>query len=375
MKRKNLYYLLALLVPALLLIQMKARQHQSTGQPLIVTINAIAGLQFDKVRFWVKPGTQVKIILKNADDMSHNLVFTKPGKRLDVVNAALKLEEKGPGMNYIPDSPDVLWAIPVLSPGQEQSITFTAPEAAGVYPFVCTFPGHGFAMYGAMYVSDKEQLPPVESDPNIPPSGQKNAGHDPKAHAQEAIMHHPYTPEPPYMYRAYMADSGPASIAVHLPGNLSYCWDADACVLRYAWEGGFIDNAGLWKGKPNAVAKVLGTVFYRNKTGANIRVGSPDALSTPEFKGYRMKDRYPEFHYSIDGLDVFELITVDQQSRGLIRTFRIPETQKNVWFNAAADIGVSYKTSTGSMTNNSIMLTPSQARQFSITMTKTGKRE
>jgi hypothetical protein len=34
----------------------------------------MAGLQYDQVRFSVKPGAKVKITLTNADEMSHNMV-------------------------------------------------------------------------------------------------------------------------------------------------------------------------------------------------------------------------------------------------------------------------------------------------------------
>ena len=264
MKRRHFSLFLVLIVPGFLLMQMNARQLQTSSQSVVITLTAVPGLQFDLARFAVKPGMQVKLILKNADDMSHNLLITKPGKRLDVVNTAMKLEEKGPEMNYIPASSDVLWSIPVLAPGQQQSITFTAPKEPGVYPYVCTFPGHGFSMFGAMYVTNDLDLPSLETDPNIPPSRQKKSTGD--THASHVPANHPYKEEPPYLYRAYMEDSSPASIAVRLTDDLSYCWDAEACSMRYAWEGGFVDNTGLWKGKPNSVAKVSGTIFYRNNT-------------------------------------------------------------------------------------------------------------
>ncbi len=41
-----------------------------------LTIRAVSGLQYDVVRFAVKPGTRVKIILRNADDMALYLVRT-----------------------------------------------------------------------------------------------------------------------------------------------------------------------------------------------------------------------------------------------------------------------------------------------------------
>jgi hypothetical protein len=67
-------------------------------------------------------------VFANTDDMSHNLVITKPGAREQVVTEALKLGKKGPQMNYIPKSRLVLWSIPVLSPDQVKSIIFTAPK-------------------------------------------------------------------------------------------------------------------------------------------------------------------------------------------------------------------------------------------------------
>ena len=128
------------------------------------------GLQYDVVRFKVKPGSKVKITLNNISDMSHNLLITKPGTRENVVNTALKLAEKGPQMDYIPEIDEVLWSIPVISPGQTKSVSFTAPAQSGVYPYVCTYPGHGFVMYGAMYVTPDETLPDIRNDLNIPES-------------------------------------------------------------------------------------------------------------------------------------------------------------------------------------------------------------
>ena len=366
MNRRHFPLFILMVVPGFLLLQMNARHNDAKENP-VITLTAIPGLQYDLVRFTVKPGTQVKIILKNADDMSHNLLFTRPGKRLDVVNAAMKLEEKGPEMNYIPDSPDVLWSMPVLAPGQEQSITFRAPMENGVYPYVCTFPGHGFSMFGAMYVTTDGNLPVLEEDKNIPPSRQKKAPHG--SHQSHPVADHPYKQEPPYLYRAYMEESSPASIAVHLPHRLSYCWDTDACTLRYAWEGDFVDNTGLWKGKPNSVAKVGGKIFYRNNTLRNIRIGNREA-SELKFKGYQLIDRYPEFHYTIDGLDVYELIKPDDNGAALIRTFRIPSASENVWFYINQGDGVSYESSAGKVNNKSVVLTAEQARDFSIVMTK-----
>ena len=41
-----------------------------------------------------------------------------------------------------------------MLPRETQRLSFNAPTAAGVYPFVCTYPGHWRRMYGALYVVD-----------------------------------------------------------------------------------------------------------------------------------------------------------------------------------------------------------------------------
>ncbi len=84
----------------------------------IVKINVLVGLQFDQVRFHVKPGEKVKLIFSNSDDMSHNFLITKPGSRLEIVNEALQLGEMGPSMDYIPKSASILWSIPLVNPNQ-----------------------------------------------------------------------------------------------------------------------------------------------------------------------------------------------------------------------------------------------------------------
>jgi len=359
-----------LLLNASLLIQMRQRPSVNT-EPATIVLTAIPGLQFDLPRFVVRPGARVKVILKNADDMSHNLVFTKPGARKDVVEEALKLEEKGPSMNYIPVSPDVLWTIPVISPGEEGSMTFTAPQEPGIYPYVCTFPGHGYYMYGAMYVKRDDNLPAIDKDENIPQF--RKQGKDAHAGHGKQDADHPYELKPPYLYRAYMEDSGPASIAVRLPNALSYCWDSDVCALRYAWEGEFVDNTALWKGKPNAVARVLGTIFFRGKVEQPLALHNAGSTHATEFKGYRLIERYPEFHYTINGVDVYELIRSKDDGSGLIRTFRIPDASDKIIFSVPTAEGVAYECSVGTFIGNTIEISPDEAKNFRIVMTKTSK--
>src|SRR5258708_25165257 len=370
-----------LLLTFLPTIAVQARGLQPVDSVTTVLLSAIPGLQYDVVRFKVKPGARVKVILKNKDDMRHNLVFTKPAARLLVVNAALKLEEKGPMMNYIPRSSDVLWTISVLSPGQEKSLAFTAPKSQGAYPYVCTFLGHGFVMYGVMYVTTDEHLPGIENDLNIPPTRREGKTAEATAKNDDHILHsvktkspHPYEPTAPYLYRVYMEDAGPAAIAVNLPHDLSYCWDAGTCQLRYAWQGGFVDNTAVWKGQhKNAVAKIVGTIFFREMTTHPLRIGSPEKIPVATYKGYQLINRYPEFHYTLDGTDVYELIQSKADGKGLVRTFRIPGMTKPVWLYVHPQDGIEYEAPLGKWEKNKLMLSSGQSREFTIVMTKSVK--
>lgn len=368
------------LILLLLVLPVKYAVCQVTSAPVTtIDLKVLPGLQFDVVRFTVKPGAAVKLNFTNTDDMSHNLLITKPGARLNVVNAALQLEEKGPAMNYVPKSTDVLWSIPVVSPEQTRSLVFKAPVKAGAYPYVCTFPGHGFIMYGVMYVNAEGKMPDIKTDPNIPASRQED--HAAAAVADQHDMHkmqqpqkklasHPYTPVPPYLYRIFMDDAGPAAIAVSLPLDLSYCWDAGACRLRYAWKGGFVDNTAIWKGHADAVAKVTGTIFYRDISTYPLHIGKSDDIPVVDYKGYRLLNKYPEFHYTLNGIDVYELILPKEDGKGLIRKFRIPDAGKTVWFTCgSSNESETCEVSSGVWDKGKLKLSPQQAREFSVTIT------
>jgi len=365
-----------LLITLLVAVSISVLAFDQTDPLTTVEIGVLPGLQFSVVRFTVKPGEQVKLVLNNTDDMSHNLLITLPGTRQKVVEMANKLGESGPAAGYVPNTSDVLWAIPVTAPEKANELVFKAPQKEGVYPYVCTYPGHGTIMFGAMYVSKSGKMPELAKDLNIPESrrGDKvdgDTGHPGHAHEKPALLH-PYTPVPPYHYRVFIDGASPAAIAVALPNDVSYCWDAGTAYLRFAWAGGFLDNSDLWKGKGNAEAKVIGEVFFRSKRGFPIKIGN-DKPSEIVYKGYQLKKRYLEFHYQVDGTDVYELIREVTDGTGLERIFRIPEVTDPVTFCTAPDEGITYAASAGVWKGGQLQLTADQARSFTITMKKIGK--
>jgi azurin len=319
-----------------------------------ITIKALTGLKYDVTTFNVKPGADVTITLNNVSDMAHNLLVTKPGAREDVVKAALQLGGKGPEMNFTPQTDDVLWSIPIISPGQTASIKFKAPRAKGVYPYVCTYPGHGFVMFGEMHVTDADNIPAAT----------------PTTDTVVKTGPHPYELVPPYLYHVFVDGASPAAVAVHLPKKLSYCWDMTTCSLRFAWSGDFIDMTDLWKGHFDASAKVSGEIFFRNNEDFPLRNDDASGKPVVKYKGYRLINRYPEFHYTVNGTDVYELIKPKEDGYGLVCEFRLPNVHGNVWLiNNAQNNSLSYEHSAGKQEKNMLKLSASEAKDFSITIT------
>jgi putative heme-binding domain-containing protein len=110
---------------------------------------------FDKERIVVQAGKPAEIIFENTDIMPHNLVVARPGSLADL-GALADTTGTQPGAldrQYVPSAPAmILFSSQLLMPRNSQKIDFTAPAEPGVYPYVCTFPGHWRRMHGAMYV-------------------------------------------------------------------------------------------------------------------------------------------------------------------------------------------------------------------------------
>jgi putative heme-binding domain-containing protein len=109
---------------------------------------------FDKERLAVRAGKEVEIYFENTDLMPHNFVLVQPGS-LEEVGLLAEATATQPGAaerQYVPDSTKILHASRLLPPRETQKLSFTAPNRPGIYPYVCTYPGHWRRMYGAMYV-------------------------------------------------------------------------------------------------------------------------------------------------------------------------------------------------------------------------------
>jgi putative heme-binding domain-containing protein len=120
---------------------------------------------FDKERIAVQAGKPVEIVFENTDLMPHNIVFIQPGSLEEIGHLAETTATHADAVErqYVPASNKVLLASGLLQPRQSERLSFTAPTRPGVYPYVCTYPGHWRRMYGALYVV--EDLDEYLADP------------------------------------------------------------------------------------------------------------------------------------------------------------------------------------------------------------------
>ncbi len=313
------------------------------------------GLKFDPIALHVHPGEKVELLFDNVDEMMHNFVLVSPGTRMEIVEAAIALGAEGPARHFVPDSPKVLASTSVVLPGQKVTIMFDAPEKEGEYPYVCTFPGHGFLMHGTLFVAKKrpQKIDAFLAKTDIESSEATGAFGNPSQSAV-AIVH-----------RTFMPDCSPAAIAVSLPGGHSYCWDAGNCRLRYVWRDGFIKKNGSF-GRWRTLPHVEGRIYHRELRYPFHFEGKENNPITKKFRGYRLLGGIPRFRYELNGAEVTEFLAKLPGRSGLSRRFTVKNAPGDLLFHLDPDAGVEITCNKGSIEDNLLRLSPEDAKDFTI---------
>jgi putative heme-binding domain-containing protein len=111
-------------------------------------------MSYDKDVVVVRAGKPVEFILENSDLMPHNFVLLRPGslEEMGMYSERHSQEPQFAARNFVPPSNKVLAASTLLQPRQSQRLRVEVPSEPGVYPYVCTYPGHWRRMVGALYV-------------------------------------------------------------------------------------------------------------------------------------------------------------------------------------------------------------------------------
>jgi azurin len=110
-------------------------------------------LAYDKTTLEAPAGSKITLNFKNNSNpganLLHNWVLAKPGTAEAVEADGIAAGEAN---SYIkPNDDRVLAFTKMIKGGETASVTFDAP-AAGEYPYVCTFPGHGVLMKGTLTI-------------------------------------------------------------------------------------------------------------------------------------------------------------------------------------------------------------------------------
>ncbi|MEZ6062515.1 MAG: PA14 domain-containing protein [Planctomycetaceae bacterium] len=141
------------------------RRLDELAVPLIEIGTVPERMIYSKEILAVQSGRPVEFMLTNADNMPHNFAVLKPGT-LEAVGELAEATGREPdaaARNFIPETDDILESSKLLQPGQSDRVFLEVPTETGIYPYVCTYPGHWRRMYGALYVVD--DLRAYEADP------------------------------------------------------------------------------------------------------------------------------------------------------------------------------------------------------------------
>jgi azurin len=111
-------------------------------------------MQFAPRELRAKAGRPVRIVFENPDSMPHNFVLVAAGAEEEVGLLADQMASDPASLakHFVPASPKVLHATPLVNPAGRAELTFTAPALPGRYPYLCTFPGHWRIMRGVLIV-------------------------------------------------------------------------------------------------------------------------------------------------------------------------------------------------------------------------------
>lgn len=114
-------------------------------------------------QFTATTGQPVKLVFTNPDATDHNLVIVKPDALAEVGMAAndMAKDPRNANSDFIPPEKKrfILHASPMIGPTRQSQVhvlRFIAPTESGIYPYVCTFPGHWVVMKGDMVVAKNQ---------------------------------------------------------------------------------------------------------------------------------------------------------------------------------------------------------------------------
>ncbi len=124
--------------------------------PREIAITANDAMQFNLKEITAKPGEKIAVKLSHIGKlpktaMGHNWVLFSALPDAEVTKLLMDAMKNGP--EYLPkDRTAILAHTKILGGGESDTVTFTAPDKPGTYPYFCSFPGHFSMMKGKLIV-------------------------------------------------------------------------------------------------------------------------------------------------------------------------------------------------------------------------------
>ena len=385
-------------------------QRLKAADPYVITIGVVPGqLRYDVIEFEVIAGSQMKVTFDNKGLMPHNLLFTQPGKAMDVVNLAMAMGSDGYTQGYVPENDQVLASVDLMEAGQKQTIEFVAPDDVGGYQFVCTFPGHGNIMQGVMkvLVAGSELKKPIRrkvakmAKQEGPPNDGSGLNAHPLGSREKPLVMRTFMPNPIRVRSVfsnhrlgkstptYSPNTGqdadgyidtdigfPAAVGINFGKDLSVCWDTTECRFMYAWRDGFLNMESYWgagtgdrRKSFDYVPHLTGRLVFLSEDPSPLEL-TPGVFGAPQYKGFRRrKDGVPEFLYSVGSVLVAESIEPGS-SEGEIRWhFSIKHAPAGVMLGFEERIKSRIKTSNGKWNGNVLTINNGAEKDFTLMLT------
>ncbi|MFN0205580.1 MAG: c-type cytochrome [Planctomycetota bacterium] len=120
----------------------------------------------------------------------------------------------------------------------------------------------------------------------------------------------------PIVFRTFMNGVGPRAIAVGLPENIHYAFDAGACRIATIWRGKFISASSAWVARAGQFTDPLSKDLITLPPGINVYVSDPADMSKPadaadadamKFLGYALDEKgIPTFRYEYKTSEITE---------------------------------------------------------------------
>ena len=168
----------------------------------------------------------------------------------------------------------------------------------------------------------------------------------------------------PYVRRAYMPETSPASIGIIFNKEFGIAWDTTIANIRYGFEATrpYMNAHKLQKQLD------LSGIIYQKKNEQLFSFASTKNKNY-EFIGYKLKNNLPELLYQFGDIKIRERILPGSTAKSYIRQFNISGVNETSTLDLS-DSGNSKITATkGTLNNKKLTLTADEVKDFAIEVT------